>query len=252
MKKLEYLKLFEKFKQTLNLINESNFDNIKIDWRENNSDVLDDLRDYSLLDSGLFSFSMNRDSKSKTVTKLKKILDEICSDMDVKDIAYLKLSNYAIIFLCDNMILKFFSNRWSHSIDEYNMVKRFIGKDIPGLVKYYKVWNSESKTYKGNKPGPFYAILMEKCDELSELEKSLFNKFHEILNLDKTSNKITRDEMLEKLKKYSDENKMIDEFVNLFFSLKGIVQLDDFRGDNLGRVDGKLTHFDPMDRSGCY
>ncbi len=116
------------------------------------------------------------------------------------------------------------------------------------LHRYYKVWNSETLTFMGKRPGPFYAILMEKCDELPEKEKSLFNKFHQILKLDRTSSKITKNDMLEKLKANSTKEELIDDFVNLFFSLKSVVCLDDFRGDNLGRINGQLIHFDPMDR----
>jgi hypothetical protein len=234
-------------------INESiNFDKILTDWKENNNSELDYLRNFSILDDYSLTFSNDKDSKSKTISKFKKIIDKICNDMNIKDITYLGMSNYSTIFLCDDMILKFFSNRRSHSIDEYNMAREFIGKDIPGLVRYYKVWNSEILNFMGKRPGPFYAILMEKCDELTEKEKSLFNRFHKILELDRKSSKITKNDMLEKLKASSNQDELIDDFVNLFFTLKGVVCLDDFRGDNLGRIDGQLIHFDPMDRSMFY
>jgi hypothetical protein len=219
------------------------------DWKKIGSDALDDLREVGIAEDGLLYFTQDRESKTKTISKLRKIIKNICIDLNISNINYWKMANFSTIFLCDNMVLKFFSNRWSHSIDEYNMVTKFINKDIPGLVKYYKVWNSNCKTIRGNRPGPFYAILMERCDDLSESERMLFNKFHYILNLDKTSNKITKEEMLEKLNNFS-QTELINEFVDLFFLLKGVVSLDDFRGDNLGRVGGKLIHFDSMDRRG--
>lgn len=231
-------------------INESiNFDKILTDWKIKNNFALEDLRNFSILEDYLLAFSSHRDSKSKTISKFKIILDKICNDMNIKDITYLGMGNYSTIFQCDGMILKFISDRWTHSVDEYKMAREFIGKDIPGLIKYYKVWNSERLS---KRPGPFYAILMEKCDELTEKEKSLFNKFHKILELDRKSSKITKSDMLRELKAISNQYELIDDFVNLFFTLKGFVCLDDFRGDNLGRINGELIHFDPMDRTMFY
>jgi hypothetical protein len=243
---MKIIKLFEEFSNVFTIFN---FDKITKDWKVFENDTLDDLRNYQLNEDGSLSFSMKTDSKSITINKLEKLIQNLSNEMDILNVTYWKMSNFSNIFICDENILKFSSNRLEHSVDEWKMANKFVGKDIPGLVKYYKTWHSNVITPRnGKRPGPFYAILMQRIDELEQSETKLFNKFYETLKLDETSKSITKESMLIKLSQNFTQNELINEFVELFFLLKGIVPLDDFRGDNLGRVDGKLTHFDPMDR----
>lgn len=231
---------------------------IQSDWKKvglRNCFLLQDLMLYEYVDDILQvrtnGFMPVESTTDESINTFKCVIDDIKKDLNLNEIKYYKISNFAIIFIADNMILKVFSDRLSDIINEYKFAKSMVGKKINGLVEYKETWVSKCKFINGKlMDGPIYAILMEKCDELNDKDKSLFNKFHSVLKLDKKSKTINKEEMLYTLKGLTDQIHIVNEFVDLFFELKGKVELDDFRGDNLGRVEGKLTHFDPMNRDG--
>lgn len=249
------------------IINYSNYINESIDndlpkmlsdWGKvglRNCFLLEDLMSFKYVDNILqvrkSGFMPIQSTAAEAINTFKCVIDDIKKDLNLSEIKYYKISNFAIIFIADNMILKVFSDRLSNIINEYEFAKSMVGEKINGLVEYKETWVSKCKSINGRlMEGPVYAILMEKCDELNDEDRSLFNKFHSVLKLDKKSKTITKEEMFSTLKGITDQIYLVNEFVELFFELKGKVELDDFRGDNLGRVNGELTHFDPMCREG--
>jgi hypothetical protein len=228
------------------------------DWRRvglDNCFLLRTLRLYSF-ENNILKVRVSGDLPSKSspieaVETMKEVINLISTDLNFKDVEYFTISNFSIIFLADDKILKVFNRQPSSMIAQYDFAKSVVGENIPGLVKYFDTWISKSININGRvSEGPVYAILMQKCQELTKFEKNLFNNFHSILKLDKKSSSITKEEMMRVLNNESDRKYLINEFIDLFFSLRGKVILDDFRGDNLGRIDGNLVHFDPMSRVG--
>ena len=127
---MKIIKLFEEFSNVFTIFN---FDKITKDWKVFENDTLDDLRNYQLNEDGSLSFSMKTDSKSITINKLEKLIQNLSNEMDILNVTYWKMSNFSNIFICDENILKFSSNRLEHSVDEWKMANKFVGKDIPWI-----------------------------------------------------------------------------------------------------------------------
>lgn len=196
--------------------------------------------------------------KKNAVNNIIKILNQIKKDFNIKDIEYLKVSNYGIVFIVDSdKILKISSTSDINGYESYSICKNLLNNPVDGMIDIYNIWRIKLEDSNGGlKNGPIYAVLMKKCDILSKDETNLFNKFHDILNLGyrwqiKNHKHMSEKEMSEKLNKF--DKKYVDEYINLYNKLKDKnIPLDDLRGDNLGRINGELVHFDAMDRTNLY
>lgn len=196
--------------------------------------------------------------KKNAVNNIIKILNQIKKDFNIKDIEYLKVSNYGIVFIVDSdKILKISSTSDVNGYESYSICKNLLNNPVDGMIDIYNIWRIKLEDSNGGlKNGPIYAVLMKKCDILSRDETNLFNKFHDILNLGyrwqiQNYKHMSEKEMSEKLNKF--DKKYVDEYINLYNKLKDKnIPLDDLRGDNLGRINGELVHFDAMDRTNLY
>jgi hypothetical protein len=196
--------------------------------------------------------------KKNAVNNIIKILNQIKKDFNIKDIEYLKVSNYGIVFIVDSdKILKISSTSDINGYESYSICKNLLNNPVDGMIDIYNIWRIKLEDSNGGlKNGPIYAVLMKKCDILSRDETNLFNKFHDILNLGyrwqiQNHKHMSEKEMSEKLNKF--DKKYVDEYINLYNKLKDKnIPLDDLRGDNLGRINGELVHFDAMDRTNLY
>jgi hypothetical protein len=196
--------------------------------------------------------------KKNAVNNIIKILNQIKKDFNIKNIEYLKVSNYGIVFIVDSdKILKISSTNDINGYESYSICKNLLNNPVDGMIDIYNIWRIKLEDSNGGlKNGPIYAVLMKKCDILSRDETNLFNKFHDILNLGyrwqiQKHKHMSEKEMSEKLNKF--DKKYVDEYINLYNKLKDKnIPLDDLRGDNLGRINGELVHFDAMDRTNLY
>lgn len=102
-------------------------------------------------------------------TKLEEICDSL--KLDFNDIEYISSGNYGDAYKINDKVLKITSD-----VREYVDVKNIIGKNKPGIVKYF-----DTKIYKPN----CFIILMEYVTPLSEyiINKYDYENISDLVNI---------------------------------------------------------------------
>lgn len=164
---------------------------------------------------------------------LNSLMGKLCKRFCVKKVKYMNSGAYGMAFIADKTkVIKLTS-----SSNEAGDVKKIIGKKIPGCVEYYDV-----VFYK--KYG-LYAVLMDRADDLTKIEKLAIDILLEVSSqiTDYTINRVISETEMSK----TDIKSLNNEVRNLKKDLeKNDVSTDDLHIGNMGRVNGKLVHFDIM------
>ena len=176
---------------------------------------------------------------------LNDLMEKLVKRFKVEKVKYINAGAFGMAFIADgDKIIKLTS-----SPSEAAEVKGFIGRNIPGCVKYYDIVRS--------KKFDIWAILMQKCENLSKKEEKIFSLLFEegLDNFDEDDldsgqnfskdqiNDIASDLRLSKKELMS----FIRELRNLKDKLdKNEISTNDLHTGNMGRLNGELVHFDIM------
>jgi hypothetical protein len=191
---------------------------------------------------------------------LAQVIRTLKQDFGFKKIKYVGQGHFGMAFdVGNNKVIKLTGNE-----DEIRGIRKVLGKDVPGVVHYYDI-----KHYPDSN---VYAILMDKVKSISKKEETIYTViYYEMANhsnsdfWDKYDDEDEREEFLEELidrlesprpedqlpSFKIDENDLvnyIDAYRELLMTLESNnVPTEDLHGENIGRKDNKLIHFDVMD-----
>jgi len=168
------------------------------------------------------------------IKTLKNVVDDIKNRMGLKkEIKYLDSGMWGMAFKVGRKVIKLTSNR-----EEVGVAKKLIGKKIPNVVNYYELIKIEEYS--------IWAILMDFAEPLSKREQSIIQKIESCLDIDELIEEIEGTDI-----KKSEAKKIWREYKDLEESLENSgISTADMHWGNIGRIGGKLVHFDIMPETG--
>lgn len=193
---------------------------------------------------------------------LAQVIRTLKQDFGFKKIKYVGEGHFGMAFdVGNNKVIKLTGNE-----DEVRGIRKVLGKDVPGVVHYYDI-----KHYPDSN---VYAILMDKVKSISKKEETIYTViYYEMANhsdsdfwdkYDDTDEDIREEfieELIDRLESPRPEDQLpsfkidendlvnyIDAYRELLMTLESNnVPTEDLHGENIGRKDNKLIHFDVMD-----
>jgi len=219
---MNYLQTFERFEGV------KKTKKIKKHWRSDRGGV-----------SSVMGSIANKDAN------LNDLMKKLVKRFKIEKVKYMNAGAFGMAFIADgDKIIKLTSNR-----DEAAEVKGLIDKKVPGCIEYYDIVYS--------KKFDIWAILMQKCENLSKKEEKIFSLlFEEGLdnfdedNLDRSQNfsKDRINDIASELRLSKEElMSFIRELVELKDKLESNdISIGDLHTGNMGRLDDELVHFDIM------
>jgi len=168
------------------------------------------------------------------IKTLKNVVDDIKNRMGLKkEIKYLDSGMWGMAFKVGRKVIKLTSNR-----EEVGVAKKLIGKKISNVVNYYELIKIEEYS--------IWAILMDFAEPLSKREQSIIQKIESCLDIDELIEEIEGTDI-----KKSEAKKIWREYKDLEESLENSgISTADMHWGNIGRIGGKLVHFDIMPETG--
>lgn len=166
---------------------------------------------------------------------INDLMENLCKRFKVEKVKYMNAGAFGMAFIADDdKIIKLTSQR-----SEASEVRGLIGENTPGCVEYYDIVYS--------KKFDIYAILMQKSDPITKKEKEIFDVFleddinhfdkNQLDDLYKKKLGVTKEEFINYAKEFIDLKEKLEE---------NNISTNDLHPGNMGRVDGKLVHFDIM------
>jgi len=219
---MNYLQTFERFEGV------KKTKKIKKHWRSDRGGV-----------SSVMGSIVNKDAN------LNDLMKKLVKRFKIEKVKYMNAGAFGMAFIADgDKIIKLTSNR-----DEAAEVKGLIDKKVPGCIEYYDIVYS--------KKFDIWAILMQKCENLSKKEEKIFSLlFEEGLDnfdeddLDRGQNfsKDRINDIASELRLSKEElMSFIRELVELKDKLESNdISIGDLHTGNMGRLDDELVHFDIM------
>ena len=167
---------------------------------------------------------------------LNDLMKKLVKRFKIEKVKYMNAGAFGMAFIADvDKIIKLTSNR-----DEAAEAKDLIDKKVPGCIEYYDIVYS--------KKFDIWAILMQKCENLSKKEEKIFSLlldtgFHnDDFDKDLISDiasilKLSKEELMSFSKELSE---LIDKLE------ENEISIGDLHTGNMGRLDDELVHFDIM------
>ncbi len=179
------------------------------------------------------------------------------------NVKYIDSGSFGMAFVSGNKVIKLTSSK-----SEANVAYKLIGKKTPHCVHYYDIVFIERYG--------IYAILMDKAEHLTKMEidiveilldfgssiawkpaKDMFKdlkvmiKQKSIPNGDYGLSKDSRSRFKSVLKVPDGKlKKIFNDYVDMYKALlANNISISDLHGANIGYLDGKMVHYDIMDRS---
>lgn len=179
------------------------------------------------------------DLTRKEIDKALPTLEEVMNDLKhrykkyklgVDSIKYINSGAYGMAFIAGDKIIKLTSSK-----SEAKIAKGLIGMNMKRCVCYYDV--VYIKSYD------IYAILMDRADKLTKDERMVIDEICDYEVSMGDAKEVSKNMNVSK----SFARDMIKEFTELEEILKSQrIPTQDLHSGNIGRINGKLVHFDIM------